>query len=258
MVRRLERYEHLSEKATPAFEHRVADNLRVVRARIARACASVGRQPETVAVLAVTKGFGPEAVTAAIATGLTDVGENYVQEAAAKFLALGELAAASARRHFIGGLQRNKAKRVVELFDVVQSLDDLAVAAALDNAARTAAKTLDVFVQANIAADERHGVAAGDLRAFVDALRALPNLRLRGLMAVGPADPAAVPAAFARARTAYDLVQSTIGGDAVFSLGMSGDLDAAVAAGSTMVRLGTALFGARPAKQISTPDGGEG
>ena len=254
----MERIERLSDCETPAFERRVADNLRAVRERIARACASAGRRPETVAVLAVTKGFGPEAVTAAIAAGLTDVGENYPQEAAAKFAAIEPLATASARRHFIGRLQRNKCKRVAELFDVVQSVDDLAVATALDRAAREVAKTLDVLVQINIASDDRTGVSPGEAAAFAQAMRELPNLRLRGVMAVGPADPAQVPDAFAQAHATFESLRKVVAVDPVFSLGMSGDLEAAVAAGSTMVRLGTALFGERPAKQVSTPGGGEG
>lgn len=229
-----------------------------MRERIARALALAGRGPESVAVLAVTKGFGPEAVTAAIATGLTDVGENYLQEAAAKFAALDSLAAPSIRRHFIGRLQRNKCKRVAELFDVVQSIDELAIAKALDGAAREVKKTLDVLVQINIASDDRAGVSPGEAAAFADAMRKLPNLRLRGVMAVGPADPALVPEAFAQAHTTFESLRTAIAGEPILSLGMTGDLEAAVAAGSTMVRLGTALFGERPVKQVSAPDGGEG
>jgi len=252
----------LSDCETSAFERRVADNLLAVRERIGRALASAGRRPETVAVLAVTKGFGPEAITAAIATGLTDIGENYLQEAAAKFAALESsslpFASASVRRHFIGRLQRNKCKRVAELFDVVQSVDDLAIATALDRAAREAAKTLDVLVQVNIASDDRAGVSPGEAAAFADAVRKMPNLRLRGVMAVGPADPALVPHAFSQAHATFASLRAAFAGEPILSLGMTGDLEAAIAAGSTMVRLGTALFGARPAKQVSTPDGGEG
>jgi uncharacterized pyridoxal phosphate-containing UPF0001 family protein len=173
----LERIEHLSDCETPAFECRVADNLRAVRERIARALALAGRGPESVAVLAVTKGFGPETVTAAIAAGLTDVGENYLQEAAAKFAALEPLAPSSARRHFIGRLQRNKCKRVAELFDVVQSVDDLAVATVLDRAARDVAKTLDVLVQINIASDDRAGVSRGEAAAFTRCAPLSPTIR---------------------------------------------------------------------------------
>ena len=251
----------MSDCETPAFERRVADNLRAARERIGRALASAGRRPETVAVLAVTKGFGPEAITAAIATGLTDIGENYLQEAAAKFAALessSSSATASARRHFIGRLQRNKCKRVAELFDVVQSVDDLAIAKALDKAAREVAKRLDVLVQINIAADDRAGVSPGEAAAFADAVRQMPNLRLRGVMAIGPADRALVPHAFTQACETFASLHASFTGEPILSLGMTGDLEEAIAAGSTMVRLGTALFGARPAKQVSTPDGGEG
>jgi pyridoxal phosphate enzyme (YggS family) len=256
----------LSDCETSAFERRVADNLRAVRERIGRALASAGRRPDSVAVLAVTKGFGPEAITAAIATGLTDIGENYFQEAAAKFAALesssspsaSASASASVRRHFIGRLQRNKCKRVAELFDVVQSVDDLAIATALDRAARDVSKKLDVLVQVNIASDDRAGVSPGEAAAFADAIRQMPNLRLRGVMAVGPADPALVPHAFSQAHATFASLRAAFDGEPILSLGMTGDLEAAIAAGSTMVRLGTALFGVRPAKQVSTPDGGEG
>jgi pyridoxal phosphate enzyme (YggS family) len=248
----------LSDSETPAFERRVADNLRVVRERIGRALVSAGRRPETVAVLAVTKGFGPEAVTAAIASGLTDVGENYLQEATAKFAALDPHSIAAARRHFIGRLQRNKCRRVAELFDVVQSVDDRAIAQALDRAAQEIGKRLDVLVQLNIASDDRAGVSPGEAAAFAGAVRHLTNLRLRGMMAVGPADSAKVSGAFERARATFDSLRDTFEGEPILSLGMTGDLEAAVAAGSTMVRLGTALFGERPVKQVSTPDGGEG
>jgi pyridoxal phosphate enzyme (YggS family) len=257
-VRRLERIERLSDDETPAFERRVANNLRAVRERISRALASAGRRPETVAVLAVTKGFGPEAVTAAIASGLTDVGENYLQEAAAKFAALEPHSVAAARRHFIGRLQRNKCKRIVELFDVVQSVDDLAIAKALDQAAREIGKKLDVLVQLNIASDDRAGVSPGEAAAFASVVRDLPNLTLRGMMAVGPADSANISGAFARAHATFTSLRDAFDGQPILSLGMTGDLEAAVAAGSTMVRLGTALFGERPVKQVSTPDGGEG
>jgi pyridoxal phosphate enzyme (YggS family) len=251
----------LSDCETPAFERRVADNLRAVRERIGRALASAGRRPETVAVLAVTKGFGPEAITAAIATGLTDIGENYLQEAAGKFAALDSSspsAMAAVRRHFIGRLQRNKCKRVAELFDVVQSVDDIAIAKTLDSAAREVAKRLDVLVQINIAADDRAGVSPGEAAAFADAIHQLPNLNLRGVMAVGPADRALVPRAFSQAYATFASLRPSFAVEPILSLGMTGDLEEAIAAGSTLVRLGTALFGARPAKQVSTPDGGEG
>jgi len=253
--RRLERIERLSESEGASFERLVAINLQKVRDRVARACAQCGRRPETVAVLAVTKGFGPEAMAAAVKLGLTDIGENYLQEAAAKFAALPASAGASARRHFIGGLQRNKAKRVAELFDVVQSLDDKAAADALDRAAQAASKRLDVLVQVNVVGDKRAGVAFENASGFAAQVARYEHLRLRGIMAIGPDDPAQIPTAFERAERMFDAVRPLCGDEPTLSLGMSADLEAAVAAGSTMVRLGTALFGARPPKRVDAPRG---
>lgn len=254
----MERIERLSESESVAFERLVAENLVKVRERVARACARSGRRPETVAVLAVTKGFGPEAVTAAMKAGLTEIGENYLQEAAQKFAALAARGGPPPRRHFIGALQRNKAKRIAEIFDVVQSLDDNATAQALDKAARSSAKQLDVLVQVNVVGDDRAGVAHASAAGFAATLAQYSNLRLRGAMAIGPDDPATIPTAFARARAAFEAIRPMCGADAILSLGMTADLDEAIAAGSTMVRLGTALFGARPPKAASAPRGTEG
>ncbi len=251
----MERIERLSESEHAAFERLVADNLQKVRDRIARACVQCGRGPETVAVLAVTKGFGPEAMTAAVNAGLTNIGENYLQEAAAKFAAFSANADIAARRHFIGGLQRNKAKRIAELFDVVQSLDERSAADALDHAAQGASKRLDVLLQINVVGDKRAGVALENAAEFAAHVSHYEHLRLRGIMAIGPDDPTQIHAAFERAGRAFDAIRPLCGEDAILSLGMSADLEAAVAAGSTMVRLGTALFGARPPKRVDAPRG---
>jgi len=224
----------------------VARSLEQARDRIARACAEAGRPVDGVHILAVTKGFGPEAIEAALAAGLNDFGENYLQEAQAKFAAAA-WPRHPIRRHYIGHVQRNKARRIAALFDVVQTVDDLDVARKLDEGARENAKVLDVLVQANVAADDRAGIQPDACADFARSLQSLPGLRLRGVMAVGPLDPAAVPQAFARAAQAFRAVGDVTAVD-VLSLGMTDDLEAAVAAGSTMVRLGTALFGARPVK----------
>lgn len=195
------------------------------------------------AILAVTKGFGAEAIHAALTVGLSDIGENYYQEAAAKFA--GVAWPPGARRHFIGRLQRNKARRIAQLFDVVQTVDRLEVARDLDAAAGAARKTLDVLVQLNVAHDERAGVSPERALDLASALRALSNVRVRGAMAIGPAKTVLTAAAFARAAACYDEMRRALPDIDTFSLGMTGDLEAAIAAGSTMVRLGTALFGPR-------------
>ena len=224
----------------------VAQRLEEARERIAKACAVAGRAADAVDILAVTKGFGPEAIEAALAAGLTNVGENYLQEAQAKFAAAA-WPRHPVKRHFIGHVQRNKARRVAALFDVVQTLDDLDVAAKLDEGAHEAGKVLDILLQVNVAGDDRTGIAPEACVEFARSLHPYSRLRIRGVMAVGPLDHGATSHAFARAAAALRDLQHVTEAD-MLSLGMTGDLEAAVAAGSTMVRLGTALFGARPAK----------
>jgi hypothetical protein len=242
----LERVERVSDSGSDALASVVARGLEEARGRIARACDLAGRPATAVTILAVTKGFGPEAIEAALAAGLTDIGENYVQEAQAKF-ASSEWPRIPVKRHFIGHIQSNKARRIAALFDVVQTVENLESAAKLDEGAREAGKMLDVLLQVNIASDGRAGLTPEACVPFAESLRKFGGLRVRGLMAVGPLDASANDAAFGIAGQAFAAMRRECGAD-ILSLGMSGDLEAAVAAGSTMVRLGTALFGARPAK----------
>jgi len=224
----------------------VGRSLEVVRRRIAAACPP-GTDPRAVAIVAVTKSFGPEAAQAALDAGLRELGENYYQEAAHKYEHVQR--PQGTRLHFIGRVQRNKARRIAALFDVVQTVDDLGVARALDEAAASLHKSLDVLVQVNVAHDQRQGVAPQDVNAFVAALRSLPHLAVRGMLAMGPLDRDAARAAFARARACFDEVRRTHPAIDTLSMGMSDDLELAVAAGSTMVRIGTALFGARAKRE---------
>ncbi len=221
----------------------VEQSLCVVRARIASATPA-GKNPGDVTVLAVTKGFGPQAVELAIGAGLRNIGENYYQEAAGKFARVAP--PTGIRLHFIGRVQRNKARRIAHLFDVVQTVDDLSVAGALDDAAEELHKTLDILVQVNVAIDQRQGVPPPELDRFLASLQTCAHLRLRGLMAMGPREPAAVASAFARARGCFDALRARYSELDTLSMGMSDDLEIAVAAGATMVRVGSALFGARP------------
>lgn len=225
----------------------VARRLGDVRRRIAAACVGAGRQADAVRILAVTKGFGPEAIAAALEAGLSDIGENYVQEAQAKFASTA-WQGRPVRKHFIGNIQRNKARRIGALFDVVQTVDDLETATLLEQGAKEHGKILDVLLQVNVAGDQRTGIAPAECPRFANALRSRERLRLRGVMAVGPVDHAMTGEAFERASKAFREVKTIVPEADTLSLGMTDDLEAAVAAGSTMVRLGTALFGARPAK----------
>jgi len=241
----LERIERVSDAEAGAPVRDVAQRLAELRARIERACVQVGRDASTIRVLAVTKGFGPEAIEAAIQANIADIGENYLQEAQAKFARV--MWPSPVRRHFIGSIQR-KARKIASLFDVVQTVTSSMTGRELDRVAGESGKTLDVLIQVNAAHDDRNGVAPEQCITLGSELAALANLRLRGVMSVGPADLAFSSAAFERARSAFDALAHEHESVDTLSMGMTGDLEAAVAAGSTMVRVGTALFGQRPAK----------
>lgn len=229
------------------FAAAVARRLDEVRKRIAAACATAGKQADAVQILAVTKGFGPEAIGAALEAGLSDIGENYLQEAQAKFAAAA-WPERPVKRHFIGHVQRNKARRIGASFDVVQTVDDVETAVLLGQGARDRGKPLEVLVQVNVTGDRRAGIAPAECERFVRELADRAGLRARGVMAVGPVDASSSVAAFERASDALRAVQTVVPDADVLSMGMTGDLEAAIAAGSTMVRIGTALFGARPPK----------
>ncbi|HEV3225877.1 MAG TPA: YggS family pyridoxal phosphate-dependent enzyme [Acidimicrobiales bacterium] len=202
-----------------------------VRARIVDA----GGDLDRVEIVAVTKGHGPEAVRAAAAVGLADVGENYAQELVAKAEAVDD---PRLRWHFIGRLQRNKVRQVSHLVRCWQSVDRLAVGEEIARRSPGAA----VLVEVGLTDDPvRAGARPGLVPGLVDALRDL-GLDVQGLMAVGPqGPPAEIRAGFARVRALADQL-----GLRTRSIGMSDDLELAVAEGSTMVRVGSALFGPRP------------
>jgi PLP dependent protein len=196
-----------------------------------------GREPGSVTVLGVSKKQPVEAIEAAIRGGLSDIGENYVQEAERKFPLLPEV-----RKHFIGHVQTNKAKAIVKSFDVVQSVDRIEAGRALAKAAGALGRVLSVLVQVNVSPVDRFGCAPDEAPRLAEALRLEPGLRLEGVMAIGPvtADRSAIFRAFELAAKTFD----RIGGNTL-SIGMSDDWPEAVRAGSTMVRVGTALFGGR-------------
>ena len=239
-----------AEAGTPV--RGLAPALAALRVRIERACAKTRRDASAIRVLAVTKGFGPEAIEAAIAANIADIGENYLQEAQAKFASVAWAAAptgfAHVRRHFIGRVQRNKARKIAALFDVVQTVDGAAVAAALARGAADANKTLDVLIQVNVSHDERNGVPVAAAAQLAHDIASFDELRLRGIMAIGPLDTRRSAEAFGEAAGAFGALSRDYAGIDTLSMGMTGDLEAAVEAGSTMVRVGTALFGPRPDK----------
>jgi PLP dependent protein len=216
------------------------DRVREVRQRIDAARSRAGRG-QAVCVIAVTKTHGPDAVEAAAAAGLEDVGENKVQEATWKMAATD----APVRWHLIGHLQRNKAKAATR-FSMVHGVDSLRLADALAGAAVT---PLDVLLQVNVAAEATKGGAPMEaVEPLAVHLATLPTLRLRGVMAMAPYtdDEGVLRRVFSGARGALALVQRAGHPHAdQLSMGMSGDYEIAVEEGATMVRLGTVLFGAR-------------
>jgi hypothetical protein len=225
-------------------------NLAAVRDRIAAAATASGRDPASITLIAVTKTYPASDVVLLASLGVRDIGENRDQEAAPKAIAVAQ-AGADVRWHYIGQLQRNKARSVARYASVVHSVDRLTLVEALDRARRDVGAAggvppLDVLVQVSLDDKEgRGGAAVADVPAIAAAVDAAPALRIAGLMTVAPlgVNP---ESAFARlAAIAHDLATQYPQATTV-SAGMSGDLEAAIAAGATHVRIGSALLGARP------------
>ncbi len=220
----------------------IAENIAKVRARIDATAAACGRTPEAIGLLAVSKTKPAAAVREAHAAGVVDFGENYLQEALAKQLELADLALTW---HFIGPIQSNKTKPIAEHFDWVHSVDRLKIAERLSAQRPVQLPALNVCLQVNVSGEaSKSGCTPEELPALAAAVAQLPRLSLRGLMAIPEAsdDLAAQHAAFARLR---ELAQSLNPPLATLSMGMSHDLEAAIAEGASWVRIGTALFGAR-------------
>lgn len=223
----------------------IGDNLQRVRERIAAACAGAGRRVEDVTLLAVSKTFGPEAVREAHAAGQLAFGENYIQEAVEKIALLQELAL---QWHCIGPIQSNKTRLVAENFGWAHSVDRLKIAQRLDEQRPDHLGPLNICIQVNIdGGAAKSGVAPGEALALALAVSRLPRLRLRGIMTIPEPQPdlAAQKAVHGKARDLFDEMQSAGLDVDTLSMGMTSDLEAAIHAGSTMVRIGTAIFGGR-------------
>ena len=216
----------------------VAANLAAVRARIARAAERARRDPAGVRLIAVSKTMPAALVRAAIDAGATDVGENYVQEAIDKRAVVGD----GARWHLIGHLQRNKAARAVETFDCIQTIDSPALAAAVARHAAAADRTMRVLLEKKLGGEaSKSGVPPADLPALLDAAR-VSALVVDGLMTVPP--PGEPEAARPHFRALRELAARH--GLRELSMGMTDDFEVAIEEGATMIRIGRAIFGARP------------
>ena len=225
----------------------IGDKLQQVQARIVTACTAAGRDPASVRLLAVSKTFPAEALREAHAAGQRAFGENYVQEGLAKIEALSDLRD-ELEWHCIGPLQSNKTRPVAEHFDWVHSIDRLKIAERLSEQRPEGMAPLQVCLQVNVdGGANKSGVPADEALALARAVAALPRLQVRGLMAIPEPAEGFEPqrALFLRAASVFERIRADGIPLDVLSLGMSADLEAAIAAGSTMVRVGSAIFGGR-------------
>jgi len=226
----------------------IRQNLQAITATIVAAAQESGRPPEAVRLLAVSKTFGPEAVQEAVAAGQRAFGENYLQEGLDKIRALNDAGAPALEWHFIGPIQSNKTRPIAENFAWVHTVEREKIAARLSEQRPAGLPPLQICLQVNISGEaSKSGVAPEEVAELAHKVAALPNLTLRGLMAIP--EPAVEfeqqRAAFARLRTLYEQLRA--GGLALdtLSMGMSADMRAAIFEGATIVRVGSAIFGAR-------------
>jgi len=223
----------------------IAANLNSIQTRIAAACQRAGRDPASVTLMAVTKTHPPETVQAAADLGILFVGENKVQEARAKIpLCPGQL-----RWHMIGHLQSNKVRDAVELFEMIQGVDSLAIAQEINKRCEAASKTMPILLEVNVAGEaSKFGYAPERLLAELAEINALPRIEVHGLMCIPPWKPDAeqVRPHFRQARELKLRCEEILGAPLPqLSMGMSGDFEVAIEEGATLVRIGTALFGER-------------
>ncbi len=221
------------------------ENLDSIRQRIAAACARAGRDTAAVTLLAVSKTHPPEAIREAVEAGQLLFGENKIQEAKAKI----PLCPGRARWQFIGHLQSNKVRDAVELFELIQGVDTLAIAREISKRAVQAAKTMPILLEVNVAGESsKFGYPPDQLLAELKELNALPKIEIQGLMAIPPyvAVPEKARPYFQKLREVKTRAEDVLGAPLPqLSMGMSGDFEVAVEEGATIVRVGTALFGER-------------
>ncbi len=224
----------------------VDTNLTSVRQRIAQACTRSGRDPSAITLVCVTKGVQIEAIRQALAAGVGDLGENRVQEAREKHQALEPV-----RWHMLGHLQRNKAGLAVDLFDVIHSMDSAAVIEEMERQAGKRAKTIEAFLQVNVAGEAaKHGCRPEDVPTLATAMQRATHLRLVGLMMIAPFtdNPEAARPHFQCVRQLRDDLRVAgvlEPGACRLSMGMTQDFEVAIEEGADLVRIGTAIFGAR-------------
>ena len=230
----------------------ICDNYSEVTERVQRACEKVGRNPDTVRIMAVTKTIDSARIAQAITCGIDLIGENKVQELLQKKDELSETF--KPEIHFIGGLQSNKVKHIVGLVDLIQSVDSAKLASEIDRLSKLRGVTTDILIQVNIAGEStKNGIAPDKLEELIESVSSLENIRLRGLMAIPPFGDSVKY--FPKMQQLFEDLKNLKPSESLgerfgerfnmLSMGMSGDYEKAIEYGSTLVRLGTALFGNR-------------
>ncbi|MBW1853275.1 MAG: YggS family pyridoxal phosphate-dependent enzyme [Deltaproteobacteria bacterium] len=228
----------------------IADNLTILEERIANASSKAGRNAQDIKLIAVSKTVDAERIKQAIEAGVTILGENYIQEARNKIKEIGQ----GARWDFIGHLQSNKANYAVDLFEMIHSVDRLSLAQGINRVAEKKGKKVRILVQVNISGEEtKSGINPQKVKALIVEIASMNNLLLEGLMTMPPYfdDPENARPYFTALRELRDIIlKESIGNFSLqeLSMGMSGDFEVAIEEGSTMVRIGTAIFGERPPK----------
>ncbi|MEO5802084.1 MAG: YggS family pyridoxal phosphate-dependent enzyme [Verrucomicrobiota bacterium] len=227
----------------------VSANLTSIQQRINAACVRAGRDPDSVTLLAVSKGQSPDAIRVAADAGLNVFGESKVQEAKVKI----SLCPGKLRWQMIGHLQSNKCRDAVHFFEMIQSVDSFSLAQEINKCANNSAKTMPILLEVNIAGESsKFGYAPEKLLAELEQINALPKIEIHGLMTIAPwsEEPEKVRPIFRRLRELKSECEQILGAPLPqLSMGMSGDFEIAIEEGSTLVRIGTALFGARKSVQ---------
>jgi hypothetical protein len=225
----------------------IAANVARVRERIARAAERSGRSPDDVTLVAVAKQVGAQRISEAIAAGVSDIGENYVQEAAAKRAQVG----GAVRWHMIGHLQRNKARQAAEIFDIIETVDNQRLAQAIGRQAQALGRVIPILLQVNTSGEpSKSGVVPEEAEELLVAVREAPGVAVEGLMTIGRWDPdpeRARPEFRLLAELARKLEDRTGVQLRWLSMGMSHDFEIAIGEGANLVRVGTGVFGPRPA-----------
>jgi len=228
------------------MKEEIAANLMEIRGRIAEACEEHDRDIHDIDLVVVSKHHPASCIQMAVAAGVHDIGESRIQEAEPKITELGPIA----RFHMVGHLQTNKVGTAVQIFDVIQSVDSLHLAEEISRRAGEINRSIECLVQVNISGESsKYGVPPEQTLELIEQVKALPNIELAGLMTIGPLteDKDEIRAAFARCRELFKRGQDIVGDDFdQLSMGMSDDFPLAIAEGSTMIRIGTAVFGPRP------------